>query len=325
MGKTIAITGATGFAGRHAAAELLKRGHRLVALVRDPGRARLSGDVRIVAGDLENAGAVAALVRGADAVVHLAGAITALSRQDYFTVNERGTAAMAAAAARAGVARFVQVSSLAAREPQLSAYAASKRAAEQGLEAGAAALDAIILRPPVVYGPGDRGTLPLIAALTRPIAVIPGRPEARFSLIHVHDLARAIADAVESGTGGRYEISDGTEGGYRWADLIAAAQRVEGISIRPIFLPKFVPSLVAAAASGISRLTGKPGMVTPGKIAELYHGDWVARGPGLRLADATGFEAGFAGTVEWYRREGWLPPGRGPDRRRRGHTEETSA
>ena len=325
MAKTIAITGATGFAGRHAVAELLKRGHRLLALARDPGRARLTGDVRIVAGDLGDAAALDALVRGADAVVHLAGAITALSRQDYFTVNELGTASIAAAAERAGVKRFVHVSSLAAREPQLSAYAASKRAAEQLLEAGAATLNAIILRPPVVYGPGDRGTLPLVAALTRPIAVIPGRPTARFSLIHVEDLARTIADAAVSKTRGCFELSDGTPQGYGWADLIAAARRVEGVSIRPVFLPRFVMAVIAAAAGGISRLTGKPGMVTPGKIAELYHGDWVARGPGLPLADAIGFEAGFARTVEWYRREGWLPPGRGPDRRRASHTEETKA
>jgi nucleoside-diphosphate-sugar epimerase len=324
MAKTIAITGATGFAGRHAVAELLKRGHRLVALARDPARVRLTGDIRIVAGDLGNAAALDALVRGADAVVHLAGAITALSLRDYFAVNEQGTAAVAAAAERAGVGRFVHVSSLAAREPQLSAYAASKRAAEQRLEAGAAKLDTILLRPPVVYGPGDRGTLPLVAALTRPIAVIPGRPTARFSLIHVEDLARTIADAVEHRTRGCFELSDGTLDGYGWADLIAAAQRVEGVSIRPIFLPKFVPAAVAAAAGAISRLTGKPGMVSPGKIAELYHGDWVARGPGLPLADAIGFEAGFARTVEWYRREGWLPPGRGPDRRRASHTEETN-
>jgi uncharacterized protein YbjT (DUF2867 family) len=322
MGKTIAITGATGFAGGHAAAELLKRGHRLVALVRDPARARLPGEVRIVTGDLGNAAVLDGLVRGADAVVHLAGAVTGLSRADYFAVNEQGTAAVAAAAKRAEVHRFVHVSSLAAREPQLSAYAASKRAAEQVFEASRTA---IILRPPVVYGPGDRGTLPLIAALTRPVAMIPGRPQARFSLIHAEDLARVIADAVESGTHGCFELSDGTEGGYGWADLIAAAQRVEGMSIRPVFLPKFVPAAVALAASGISRLTGKPGMVTPGKIAELYHGDWVARGPGWPLADATGFEAGFARTVAWYRREGWLPPGRGTDRRRSNHIEETKA
>jgi nucleoside-diphosphate-sugar epimerase len=323
MGKTIAITGATGFAGGHAAAELLKRGHRLVALARDPARARLTGDVRIVKGDLENSAALADLLRGADAVVHLAGAIMALTRRDYFAVNESGTAAVAAAAQQAGVRRFVYVSSLAAREPQLSTYAASKRAAEQALEAGMASLNAIILRPPVVYGPGDRGTLPLIAGLTRPIVLIPGRPAARFSLIHAEDLARAIADAVEGKTRGCFELSDGTEGGYGWADLIAAAGRAEGITIRPVFLPKFLPAAVALAASGISRLTGKPGMVSPGKIAELYHRDWVARGPGWPLADATGFEAGFARTVEWYRREGWLPPGRGTDRRRSSHIKET--
>ncbi len=322
MGKTIAITGATGFAGGHAAAELLKRGHRLVALVRDPARALLPDGVRIVGGDLENSAALADLLRGAAAAVHLAGAITALTRQDYFNVNERGTAAVVAAAKRAGVHRFVHVSSLAAREPQLSAYAASKRAAEHVFEASP---DAIILRPPVVYGPGDRGTLPLIAALTRPIAMIPGRRDARFSLIHVEDLARAIADAVENQTRGCFELSDGTAGGYGWDDLIAAAQRVEGMSIRLVFLPKFLPVALALAASGIAHLTGKPGMVSPGKIAELYHRDWVARGPGWPLADAAGFEAGFARTVAWYRREGWLPPGRGTDRRRSRHIDETKA
>jgi hypothetical protein len=51
----------------------------------------------------------------------------------------------------------------------------------------------------------------------------------------------------------------------------------------------------------------------------------VAREPGWPLADASGFEAGFARTVAWYRREGWLPPGRETDRRRKSHIEDTKA
>jgi hypothetical protein len=72
---------------------------------------------------------------------------------------------------------------------------------------------------------------------------------------------------------------------------------------------------VATLAEGLSRVTGKAGMVNRGKIAELYHPDWVARPSGLALADPTAFDTGFAETVTWYRNAGWLPRGRGTDTR----------
>ena len=315
MSHTIAITGATGFAGRHAVAELLLRGHRLRALVRDPAKAGLAAGVETVQGDLADAAALARLVDGADAVIHLAGALTALDREGYFRVNEQGTQALADAAQKAGVRRFVHISSLAAREPQLSGYAASKRAGEEVVTARMAELNAIVIRPPAVYGPGDKGTLPLIKELTRPIAAIPGPAGARFSLIHGRDLARLIARAVESEGQGLHEVSDGMAGGYGWADLIRTASAFRGGPIRPIFLPRAVPAAVATLAEGFARLTGKPGMVNRGKIAELYHADWVARPDGLALPDPTPFAAGFAETVIWYRNAGWLPQGRGTDTR----------
>jgi len=136
MSRTIAITGATGFAGRHAVSELLLRGFALRALVRDPARAGLAAGVETVQGDLADTAALARLVDGADAVIHLAGALTALDRDGYFRVNAEGTRALADAAQRARVRRFVHISSLAAREPQLSGYAASKRAGEEIVTAG---------------------------------------------------------------------------------------------------------------------------------------------------------------------------------------------
>lgn len=315
MTKTIAITGATGFAGRHAILELLLRGHRLRALVRSPETVALPAGVVTVKGDLADGAALARLTSGADAVIHLAGALTALTREGYFKVNEHGTRALADAAQKAGVARFVHVSSLAAREPQLSGYAASKRAGEEVIAGRMAALNAITIRPPAVYGPGDKGTLPLIKELTRPIAAIPGLPEARFSLIHARDLARLIALAVEGQVQGLHEVSDGMAGGYGWDDLIRTASALRGRPIKAIFLPRAIPAAVAAVAAGISRLTGKPGMVNPGKIAELYHPDWVARPGGLALPDPVPFAAGLAETVTWYRAAGWLPQGRGTDTR----------
>ena len=315
MSKIIPITGATGFAGRHAVAELLLRGHRLRALVRSPEKAGLPEGVELVKGDLADAEALVQLTDGADAIVHLAGALTGLDCAAYFSVNELGTRALADAAQRAGVRRFVHISSLAAREPQLSSYAASKRAGEDIVRARMAALNAILIRPPAVYGPGDRGTLPLIKELTRPVAAIPGLPNARFSLIHGRDLARIIAIAVQSDTHGLHEVSDNKPGGYGWGDLISTASGFRAAPIRPIFLPRAIPATVAGLAEGLSRLTGKPGMVNRGKIAELYHPDWVARTGTLALADPTSFNTGFAETVTWYRNAGWLPRGRGTDTR----------
>ena len=314
MSRTIAITGATGFAGRHALAEFVRRGYRMRALVRRPENARLPADVEAIRGDLADQAALQRLVSGADAVVHLAGALTAFGPEGYFSVNERGTEALVQAALAAGTGRFVHVSSLSARQPQLSLYGASKRAGEEAVLRHAAALNAIIIRPPAVYGPGDRGTLPLIRELTRPIAAIPGRREARFSLIHGRDLARILGMGVEGAEQGIHDVSDGRAGGYGWAELVEAASAFRGAPIRMIFLPRAVPAAVAFGAEGLARLSGKPGMINRGKIAELYHPDWVCREGTLALPDPTSFAQGFAETVDWYRQAGWLPPGPPADR-----------
>ena len=314
MSRIVAITGATGFAGRHAVAELEAKGYRLRAIVRQPDRAGLPASVDMVKGDLSDPQALQALLNGADAVVHLAGALTGLSAQDYFSVNQQGTQALVAQALALGTARFVHVSSLAAREPHLSLYAASKRAGEEAVRACMDDLNAIIIRPPAVYGPGDRGTLPLITELTRPIAAIPSSPGARFSLIHGRDLARLIVLALDSDGRGLHEVSDGKPGGYGWADLAAVASAVRGSPVRPIYLPRLLPTAVAWGAEGIARLRGKPGMVNRGKIAELYHPDWVSRAGTLALSDPLPFERGFTETVNWYRAAGWLPRGPSVDR-----------
>ena len=314
MSRVIAITGATGFAGRHAVSELLNSGAQLRALARNPEKAGLPDAVETVKGDLSDQAALKRLLDGAHAVVHLPGAIAALDRPGYFTVNGQGTEAVVKAALAAGTPRFVHISSLSAREPHLSPYAASKRAGEAAVEKRARDLNAIIIRPPAVYGPGDKGTLPLIKELTRGVAAIPGRPEARFSLIHGRDLARIIAAAAGNAEQGLHEVSDGKRGGYGWAELIEAASAFRGRPVKPIFLPRAVPQAVAFAAEGLARLSGRPGLINRGKIAELYHPDWVSREGTLALPDPIPFAEGFAETVNWYRAAGWLPQAAPADR-----------
>ena len=159
------------------------------------------------------------------------------------------TERLALAARKAGVGRFVHISSIAAREPGLSDYGASKRQSEVMVRQRAGDMSWVILRPPAVYGPGDRGTLPLIKQISQKTANIPGNPGSRFSLIHVEDLARAILVAATMGTraGEIYELHDGHQDGYSWVELAAIAGRVEGQAAECRFVPRALADVAGLA------------------------------------------------------------------------------
>ena len=218
---------------------------------------------------------------------------------------------------RNGVKRFVHISSLAAREPQLSVYGASKSAGEAMLEKFSPKMSVVILRPPAVYGPGDKGTLPLLRSLTQSIAVIPGTSKARFSLIYVDDLARIVVEAAGAARTGVAELDDGQREGYNWKELAHIASVNEQKNITPIFLPKFIAMPVAIIVEAFAKTAGKLPFVSRDKIHQLYHGDWVAKGAGWPLKEPVGFAQGFKTTVEWYRKMQWLPQRRGTTHRRK--------
>ena len=153
----LAITGGTGFVGSHLIDVALDADHEVKALTRREQRER--DGVDWVLGDLGSRDALEWLVDGADAVVHVAGTISAPTAAGFDKGNVEGTLAMLAAATAGGVQRFVHVSSLAAREPKLSLYGASKAKAEELVHSSG--LDWAIVRPPAVYGPGDKETLEL--------------------------------------------------------------------------------------------------------------------------------------------------------------------
>jgi nucleoside-diphosphate-sugar epimerase len=307
MPLKIALTGATGFVGRAVVSAFMAKSCQVSALVRDPARAHMNPNVRQVQGDLQNRAALDDLTRNIDIVVHIAGVIGALRRNDFFLANEQGAQTVAEAAARNGVKRFVLISSLAAREPMLSIYGASKRAGEAAVEKFNTRMSVIILRPPAVYGPGDRGTLPLLRSLTQSFAVIPGTSTSRFSLIYVDDLARIIVEAASAARTGVVELDDGWRQGYGWKDLARIAAATEQKSITPIFLPKSVAMAVGIVVEAFSKVTGTLPFVSPDKIRQLYFGDWVARGEGWPLKEPVGFAQGFKSTVDWYRKAQWLP------------------
>lgn len=319
---TAAVTGATGFVGRHVARALLRDGWRVRLLVRDAKRlvADLRGapGVEIVEGGLSDAAALEALVAGADAVVHVAGAIAALRRADFLSINAAASGRLAELAAQAGVGRFVHVSSLAARYPDISAYAHSKRLSEDMVRAAAGGMAVSIVRPPAVYGPEDRSTLGLFDQLTRRHALLPVAPGQRLSLIHVADLADLLARLTRAEVAPEVvlEPDDGMAGGHDWPGLAAAASRMLRRPVRVHFIPRALVRPAARAADALARVRGRPFVFSGHKVAELYHTDWVVKGdrPEDHLDWRPGwpFKKGFMETLRWYCAQGWLPRHRLP-------------
>ncbi len=320
MNGPLALTGATGFVGRRILAQCAEAGVAMRALARRP--AALEGepnaDLEVIQGDLLDDIALAKLAQGAAAIIHCAGAIAG-SPETLTAANVEGTRRLAAAARQAGTARFVHVSSLAAREPGLSNYALTKRLGEREVIDGLPRDRWVILRPPVIYGPGDPATLPLIEQFTKATAWLPGSRRQRFSLLYVDDLARALIHIAHSHEpcGAIHELHDGCPNGHGWADIAAAAFAAEGRPQRVHYLPRIMLDAVARLSQtwvGLGgRQIGPP--LSPGKVRELYHRDWVCR---HRLLDETtdwranvSFEDGFARTLAWYRQNGWLPAGAG--------------
>ncbi len=321
MNGPIALTGGTGFVGRRVLALCAEAGLALRVLARRPKELApgLRSSLDIIEGDILDNEALGRLAAGAAAVIHCAGAIAADRHDTFASVNIEGTRRLVTAARQAGTLRFVHVSSLAAREPGLSAYALSKRLGEREVMDGLAGDRWAIVRPPVVYGPGDASTLPLMAQLTQPTAWLPGSPRQRFSLLYVDDLAHALIQLAQtpSPCGAIFELHDDRPEGYRWADVAAAAAEIQGRPVRVRHVPRRVLDAAARLSVGWTRLTGHRlgPKISPGKVRELYHRDWVCHHNLLDTAASwhpeLGFSAGFVRTLEWYRDNGWLPPERG--------------
>ena len=308
MGKLVAVTGATGFVGPHLVSALARRGFGIRLLVRrwSPVPSLPNVEAEIVLGDLADEAALRRLVDGVDTVIHAAGLIKARAPADFGTVNRDGTARLSALAPEA---RFILLSSLAAREPQLSAYAESKRAAEQVMAGRTGPWLAV--RAPAVYGPGDRETLAYFRAAAWGLAPRPRLDGARLALIHVEDLAEALVAAVEHPPSASvYEIDDGRQGGYGYGDMAAAAGVALGRAVWSVPVPRIAMEGVGWANGMRHVLGGTAQMLTRAKVGELFHSDWTIHDH--RLAEALDFrarfdlEAGFRDTVLWYRRQGWL-------------------
>ena len=295
---TLAVTGGTGFVGQRLLKLAIDQGHRVRALTRRAQPAQKGVDW--VSGDLAGCGG---LCDGVDAVIHVAGVINARTPAEFNAGNVEGTRVMLNAAQAAGVPRFIHVSSLAAREPSLSGYGASKAASEQLLPASN--LDWAIVRPPAVYGPGDRETLELFRMAALGVALVP--TAGRASFIHADDLSAALLALATGGASGTFEPDDGHPNGYEHGEFA----RMIGTAVgkRPLVLrvPKAGMLAGAAVDTAASRLRGRLPKLSFDRANYFAHPNWVSRGPAIPgWSPNIAAPEGLAATARWYRDAGWL-------------------
>ncbi|MEE1877318.1 NAD-dependent epimerase/dehydratase family protein [Altererythrobacter litoralis] len=301
-----ALTGGSGFVGQAVLDVLGDRNEPAGALVRRVTEHDHSR-VEWVTGDLHNKRALDHLVAGARGVIHVAGLTNAPDPAEFEAANVEGTAQLIAAAKQAGAKRFVFVSSLSAREPELSAYGASKAKAEKLVEDSG--LDWTIVRPPAVYGPRDRDMFELFRSAS--FGFVPLPPGGATSIIHAHDLARLLVDLVDAQPAlvrnRTFEPDDAREGGWSHKELAAAIGQAVG---RRVFAPH-LPRAVLQGAAGVDRLLrGAGAKLTQDRVGYMCHPNWVVRSdrkvPEEVWQPQIAGEAGFKATADWYRQQGWL-------------------
>lgn len=281
---TIALTGASGFIGRAIADRFCQAGLKVRGLVRTsreippfehPNFTRIDGS-------LDNIESLHQLVEGCTGLVHSAGTIRGLKRNDFWPTNVQGIDnVLRVCLAQSHPPRIVHLSSLAAREPSLSPYAWSKREGELLIEKNAGPLHWTIIRPPAVYGPNDKALLPLFKLGKKGIGLRLGSPASKFSLIHVHDLTDVIlrsleVDGIHSTI---FEVDDGFLNGYSWESVFQVINPHMKIHLA---VPPKLLWFMGKSNEILSRVFRYSPLFTTGKVAELTHTNWVCNSLDVR-------------------------------------------
>ena len=316
MPERVLITGATGFVGSHIAQAFAEAGYEVRIGARASSDPRWISDLHAervpldVSGDPEN---ISRAVRNVDTVAHAAGITRAKRARDYYAVNAGGARRLAVAAFRAGVRRFVLVSSLAARGPDgrghpASDYGWSKLEAERHLRSLDGRMETVVLRPAAVYGPRDTDLLPLFwlahaGWLPVPSGAAPLQP------VYAEDVARAVLAAAREPAGfGPFPVAEIRR--YGWPDVVAGLRKVFGRPVRAVRLPAAAFVLAGRAAERSARPFSAVPLFDERRARDLALNAWTCDVSGTEKALGWGARVplveGLERTANWYGQAGWL-------------------
>ncbi len=325
---TVLVTGGTGFVGSHLVELLLRRGYDVTCLIRDPARHRwLKGlKVRVVVGDCSDPGSLAAAVRNAAVVYHVAGLTKSYRPRDYYEVNHIGTRNLLEACGRhnPGLRKFILVSSLAAAGPAVdgrpvrdtdlprpvSDYGRSKLLSEAETLRFRERFPIVILRPAAVYGPRDTDVFELFTWASKGLILDLRGGERFLNWCYVEDLAEALLLAGERTvpSGSRYFVAEDRV--YSTTEFHQALQRTGGVNAKVIKVPVWMGYAIGALSEAAGALRGKATIMSRQKVREAVQQYWTCDLG--RTRDDLGFSAGvpleqgLERTWKWYREAGWV-------------------
>jgi UDP-glucose 4-epimerase len=307
------VTGSTGFIGRHVVRALVRSGWRVRLLVRRPFASDHAA-IETIQTPLVEA-AVLDACREAAVLIHVAGRVTAPSQAAFDATNVEATRQVAGAAARARV-HLVHVSSQTVAGPgtiddprqedeeprPITAYARSKAEGER-IVRSTPGMSWTIVRPTIVYGPGDRAFAPVFRLARLGIIPTVQSIDAAYMLVHVSELAEAIVTAATAGRGIGQTCFIAHPRPVPLGELLGVIGGLVGRQPAIAPLPRFLISPLASAGTLAARL-GLPHPLDRSRFAELCAPGWVCRVN--RARDVLGFEAridvteGFRRSSDWY-------------------------
>jgi dihydroflavonol-4-reductase len=332
------VTGASGFIGSTLIEELGTLGFEVHAMMRktssDSNLESNGGKLKFqrVEGDLSDETSLRAAVKNVDYIFHLAGVTAARNREAYFEFNAEGTERLARVTAeeRPQLQRFVYVSSLAAAGPArglepliendeprpVSLYGKSKLEGERALLRYKSVYPISIIRPPMVYGPRDKGVFTMIQSVARNLMPILGASEGDekyYSLIHVRDLCRgivqsAVAQPSKVPSGEIFYLANSRYHTYR--EIMGVIAETLGRDPLRIRVPRLAVTAIATVLSGAGWLLRRNFSLNLDKLNELNPDYWICSSQKAR--DLLGFEpeydlsTGMANAIEWYRKHEWI-------------------
>ncbi|SYZ74660.1 conserved hypothetical protein [Candidatus Zixiibacteriota bacterium] len=324
--ESVLITGANGFVGSRLSRRLISDGFHVTAGIREGCDMSLIDDLRLDCryGDITRPETLPEMVADIDYIVHNAGLVKARRKEQFYEVNQIGTRNLLRAALDVRkLKKFIYVSSVAAAGPSengvpitedmavnpITEYGRSKVAGEKEILALADRIPVAILRPPAVYGPGDREAFTFFQILDNRLKPYIGNLNRRIQMVHVDDLCLGISRAIRSGTesGVIYFIAESRA--YTYRDLIRHIRQATGKAAVPFYIPAWGVRLVALVSEKLLRAVGKSPMFTVEKANEILN-NWevsTARAEhDLNFHSQISFPQGAQGTYYWYREEGWL-------------------